>query len=297
MPQAAITRFAPSPTGYLHPGHLWSLMAAQRLAEEVNARFLLRIEDIDHTRCKAIYHQAILEDLDWLGFRFDGDIRQQSQHLAAYKAAAEQLREAGLIYPCFCTRKAVDARAAEEYELAGRAPHGPLGVIYPGTCRNLSQRERTQRIEAGEHHSWRLNIAAALAQHPLPDSSPKSWPKSWHDEQFGDQQIHWDQLGDVILLRRDIGTSYHLSAVVDDGLQAITHISRGRDLMHATPIHMLLQRALGLPTPHYRHHSLLLDDGMRAMTKRRGAKSIRELQAEGWDTEQLFEYVNRQPKG
>lgn len=255
----AITRFAPSPTGWLHPGHALSALEVWTTAREIGAEVRLRIEDIDRTRCRPEYDAAILNDLAWLGLRWDGPVWRQSERLDVYREVLEGLEQRGLVYPCFCTRGDIRSAATR---------NGFEGPIYPGTCRAIAPTEARRRIDAGEAAAWRLRLDAALE---LTEAI------TWQDITAGAQ--HWDGQGwgDVVLARKDIGTSYHLAVTVDDAAQDITHVVRGRDLFAATHIHVLLQRLLELPTPAYRHHDLLrLDDG-RKLSKRDGAAGLREI--------------------
>ena len=271
-----VTRFAPSPTGHLHAGHAYSAGLAYLAAKAAHGRFLLRIEDIDATRCRPELTDDLLADLTWLGLNWEEPVRRQSQHFDDYRAALDDLRRRGLLYPCFCTRKQVQ----EEIARIGAAPHGLDGVLYPGTCRQLSAAERTRRVAAGENHALRLDMAAALAS--LGDAAQHL---HWHDERAGPQQATPDLLlqgiGDVVLARKDTPASYHLCVTLDDALQGITVIIRGEDLFAATHLHRLLQALFGLPTPAYAHHALLLDaDGSR-LAKRKGSKSLREMRLDG----------------
>lgn len=271
-----VTRFAPSPTGHLHAGHAYSAGLAYLAAKAVQGRFLLRIEDIDATRCRPELTDDLLADLAWLGLNWEEPVRRQSQHFDDYRTALDDLRRRGLLYPCFCTRKQVQ----EEIARIGAAPHGLDGALYPGTCRQLSAAERTRRVAAGENHALRLDMAAALAS--LGDAARHL---HWHDERAGPQQATPDLLlqgiGDVVLARKDTPASYHLCVTLDDALQGITVIIRGEDLFAATHLHRLLQALFGLPTPAYAHHALLLDaDGSR-LAKRKGSKSLREMRLDG----------------
>jgi glutamyl-Q tRNA(Asp) synthetase len=259
-----VTRFAPSPTGLLHLGHARSALLAWQAAQDSGGRFLLRIEDIDVGRCREEFVAAIYEDLAWLGLRWEEPVRRQSQHFADYRAALERLRERGLIYPCFCTRADIAAAAS--------APHGPEGVIYPGTCRHLSDAERSRRIAAGEAYALRLDASKALSL---------TGPLTWHDDVAGDVVADPLSLGDVVLARKDVPTSYHLAVTVDDHLQGITLVTRGEDLFHATHIHRLLQALLGYATPRYRHHPLIVDSQGRRLAKRDKALTLRALRESG----------------
>jgi glutamyl-Q tRNA(Asp) synthetase len=262
-----VTRFAPSPTGYLHLGHVHSALEGWRAAREAGGRFLLRLEDIDHTRCRADYAAAIIEDLAWLGLDWDGPIRRQSEHFADYRAALARLEEAGLLYPCFCTRRAIQA----EIDRAGGAPQGEIGAPYPGTCRHLGAAERAERRALAPDYALRLDVAASMAR-----SGPLAW-----SEDGRPVEAQPALLGDIVLARKETPTSYHLAVTVDDALQGVSLVTRGADLFAATHIHRLLQALLGLPTPRYRHHPLLTDAAGRRLAKRDRALSIRAMHQAG----------------
>ncbi|MBV9829874.1 MAG: tRNA glutamyl-Q(34) synthetase GluQRS [Alphaproteobacteria bacterium] len=267
MATPLVTRFAPSPTGYLHLGHVRSALEGWRAARQAGGRFLLRLEDIDATRCRPQFADAIIEDLTWLGLDWDGPVRRQSEQFADYRAALDRLEAQGLLYPCFCTRRDIQAEIAR----AGGAPQGPLGAPYPGTCRHLAAAERAARRADGADYALRLDIAAALAI-----TGPLSW-----DENGRIVPADPLPLGDVVLARKEVPTSYHLAVSVDDAVQEVTLVTRGVDLFAATPIHRLLQALLGLPAPGYRHHSLLLDAQGRRLAKREGAPTIRAMREAG----------------
>jgi glutamyl-Q tRNA(Asp) synthetase len=262
---AAVTRFAPSPTGYVHLGHAYSALTAFA-ARGVGGRFLLRIEDIDKTRCKPEFIKAIKEDLAWLGLEWEEPVRQQSKHLDDYAEALKKLERRGLIYPCFCTRSEIQA----EVERAGHAPHGNGGPIYPGTCRNLSEDERQKRMAKGMSYALRLDMSRA---------STISGPLFWQDRQHGRVKAQPDRFGDVVLARKETPTSYHLAVTVDDHIQGVTLVTRGADLFDATHVHRLLQTLLGYETPEYMHHRLLTDSAGRRLAKRDGDITIRSLRA------------------
>ena len=266
------SRFAPSPTGKLHLGHAWSALLAHDFARSRGGAFLLRIEDIDPGRSRPEHVDAIVEDLDWLGLRWDGEILFQSARLPFYAAALETLKAKGLVYPCFCTRAAI----AAEIAASAQAPHGPDGQLYPGTCRDLPNAERERR-RAVEPHAWRLDAAAAAAI---------AGPLYWLD---GDTEVQAEPEahGDVVLARKDAPTSYHLAVTVDDSAQEVTDVVRGRDLYAATDVHRLLQALLGLPTPLYHHHPLLLGADGQRLAKRHGAPTLRELRETGVDPKAL----------
>jgi len=263
-----VTRFAPSPTGYLHLGHAYSALYAWQAARENVGKFLLRIEDIDTTRCKPEFTDAILEDLAWLGLDWDGAVRKQSEHFADYRAALDKLDAAGVIYPCFCTRAGIAAEIAR----AGGAPQGEEGPLYPGTCRKITTEERLSRIAAGADFALRLDVAKASAV---------AGPLAWDEDEHGVVKAEPERLGDVVLARKDVPTSYHLAVTVDDALQGVTLVTRGADLFTATHIHRLLQALLDLPTPHYRHHKLLTDAQGKRFAKRDKALTLRSLREAG----------------
>lgn len=271
-----VTRFAPSPSGLLHKGHAYSALMAFQAAQRAGGQFLLRIEDIDTTRCKPEFTDAIYQDLAWLGIEWEKPVRIQSEHFADYSAALERLKAMGVVYPCFCTRKDIQAEIAK----SPSAPHGPDGPIYPGTCRPLSADEQEARIAAGEAHAWRLDLSAAMAitGHDL----------CWRDEHKGTIAATPEELGDAVLARKDTPTSYHLSVVHDDALQGITHIVRGEDLWHATHIHVVLQKLLGYPTPTYSHHRLLTDEHGKRFAKRDKALTLRAIRKGGVGADDLI---------
>jgi glutamyl-Q tRNA(Asp) synthetase len=262
-----VTRFAPSPTGYLHLGHVRSAWEGWHTARDAGGRFLLRIEDIDRTRCRAEYEAAILEDLAWLGLDWDAAVRRQSEHFADYRAALARLDAAGMLYPCFCTRREIQAEIAR----AGGAPQGEDGPVYPGTCKRLSASERAVRIADGADYALRLDLFAALARTGRVDWSENGRIVPAEPE----------LLGDVVLARRDAPVSYHLAVTVDDALQGVTLVTRGVDLFAATHIHRVLQALLDLPTPSYLHHSLLTDAAGRRLAKRDRALTIQAMRAAG----------------
>ncbi|KZD12272.1 tRNA glutamyl-Q(34) synthetase GluQRS [Oceanibaculum pacificum] len=263
-----VTRFAPSPTGLLHLGSAYSALEGWRRARAAGGRFLLRIENIDPTRCTPDYEAAIEGDLAWLGLDWDGPVRRQSAHLEDYRAALDRLAARGLLYPCFCTRGDI----AAEIERAGHAPHGPEGPVYPGICKAISEVEREARLAAGEPHALRLHMdrAAALAG-----------PLSWQDESKGEIAATPEAFGDVVLARKETPTSYHLSVTLDDAAQGVTLVTRGLDLFEATHIHRLLQALLDLPTPLYAHHRLLTGADGRRYAKRDRSLTLQALREAG----------------
>lgn len=259
MTTNCVSRFAPSPTGPLHLGHAYSALKAHDLARAQSGRFLLRIEDIDQTRCRPEWVDAILADLTWLGLAWDGDVTHQTARLAAYDAALARLQDQGLVYKCWCSRAEVAAAAG--------APHG-VGPIYPGTCRGRAE------PEAGRPYSWRLDCQAAIAL---------TGPLAWDDQAAGRIAADPTLLGDVILARKDAGTSYHIAVVVDDAWQGVTDVVRGKDLWTATHVHRLLQALLDLPTPRYHHHDLVGDATGARLAKRRNSPSLAALRQAGVD--------------
>lgn len=259
-----VTRFAPSPTGLLHLGHAHSALFGWHKARDDAGRFLLRIEDIDPARCRPEFETAILADLAWLGIDWDGPVRRQSEHLADYRRALDRLIGLGLLYPCFCSRKDIAAAAS--------APHGPEGVLYPGTCRNLPLEEARKRQEQGEPYALRLDVAKA---------SQLSGPLTFHDQRAGLVSVEPGLLGDVVLARRDVPASYHLCVTVDDDLQGVTVVTRGVDLFHATHIQRLIQAVLGLKCPYYEHHLLVTNAAGVRLSKRDGAMSLAALRESG----------------
>jgi glutamyl-Q tRNA(Asp) synthetase len=264
-----ITRFAPSPTGWLHLGHAFSAITANDRARAAGGRFLLRIEDTDHTRCRPDFEAAILDDLDWLGLAWDGPVLRQSDDPAPYEDALARLSSLGLTYPCRCTRGDIAAALSAPQEGV------PLPGPYPGTCRDRPMTDR----RPGD--AIRLNLDRALADLPAP-------LPAFHETGPARSGVHRPDPvrlaaihGDIILARRDIGPAYHLTVVVDDARQQITEVTRGEDLFDATELHVLLQTLLGLPTPAYHHHRLIRDAAGRRLAKRDDARSLRLLRAEG----------------
>jgi len=271
-----VTRFAPSPTGFLHLGHAFSALTAWRRARAAGGRFLLRLEDIDATRCRPEFAAAILEDLAWLGLDPDGPVRAQSEHLPDYAAALDNLRARGLLYPCFCSRADIQRAAA--------APHGPDGgPVYPGTCRALSGAERAAR--AHEPHALRLDMARAL----IPGLT-------FQEEAEGTVAADPARFGDVVLARKDTPTSYHLCVTHDDALQGVTLVTRGEDLKPATHLHRLLQALFGWPTPVYAHHRLLTGASGRRLAKRDRAATLRDLRASGVTPEAILARLDLPPE-
>lgn len=285
-PSSPVFRFAPSPNGRLHLGHAYSALLNERLAKRFHGRLLLRIEDIDLTRCRPEFEQGIRDDLAWLGICFAPDPRRQSEHLDEYRRALDRLDAMGLVYPCFCSRQEVkEAVRRREAGPGAPWPRDPDGTpCYPGTCRALSKDEASRRREAGEAHVLRLAMDRALARAGSGSLSYRLFDEAGAKREVSVDPARW---GDVVLARRDVPTSYHLSVVVDDALQGVTHIVRGRDLEAATDIHVLLQRLLGLPTPRYHFHPLLIDASGQKLAKSRSSRSLAELRAQGMTPEAI----------
>ena len=263
-----LTRFAPSPTGRLHLGHAYAALVAHQLASRHHGACLLRFEDIDHTRSRPRYYSLIEEDLSWLGLHWKGKAMRQSARLLQYPHALDQLKDLGVIYPCFCTRRAI----AEEIARMPRAPHGPEGPLYPGTCRDLSEDERATRIQKGQPHAWRLDSRRA---------AELCGEITFQDLLLGTRGVRPGELGDVVLARRDIATSYHLAVVVDDAAQGITLVTRGEDLLAATHVHRLLQVLLSYPEPLYLHHELIRDENGKRLATRDEALALSTLRESG----------------
>lgn len=246
-----ITRFAPSPNGHLHMGHAFSAIIAHDLAKAAGGTFLLRIEDIDGVRSKPELAEEFREDLIWLGLDFE-EVAPQSTRLKTYEAAAAELRELGVLYPCICSR--TDIRSANPQ-------YGPMGAIYAGTCRG-------QEIDMSQPVAWRLDAAKALEI---------TGAMEWHDATAGTLAVDMTQLGDVVIWRKEEPASYHLAATLDDAADGITLVTRGQDLFHATHVHRILQALIELPVPQYHHHPLLLDKAGEKLAKRRGSASLADL--------------------
>ncbi|CAN5360062.1 tRNA glutamyl-Q(34) synthetase GluQRS [soil metagenome] len=274
----SVFRFAPSPNGFLHLGHARSALLNFDLAQRSGGRMLLRIEDIDATRCRPDYEQAIYEDLSWLGIAWEQPVRRQSEHLALYREAADRLTREGLLYPAFESRADI-ARMVDARERTGAWPRDPDGApVYPGTGKELSADARDQKMRSGAPYALRLDMEAAIAR-----AGTLSWTEQGAspEGETGDVPARPEQWGDVILARKDTPTSYHLSVVIDDALQGVTHVVRGQDLFRATGVHRLLQALLGLPQPVYRHHALVQDESGQKLSKSTQATALRELRAAG----------------
>ncbi|MCK0198071.1 tRNA glutamyl-Q(34) synthetase GluQRS [Ancylobacter sp. 6x-1] len=280
MPAASslrpVFRFAPSPNGRLHLGHVRSALLNAEAARAAGGRFLLRIEDIDPARCRPDYEVMIFDDLAWLGLDWERPVRRQSEHMADYGEALARLEAMGLVYPSFETRAEI-ARAGADRPDHPKDPDG--APVFPFARADMSAAERYRRRAAGEPFALRLDMAAALAQ--------IGRPLFWQEEGEGRLAVDASLWGDVVLARKEAPTSYHLSVVVDDALQGVTHVIRGTDLKAATAIHRVLQQLLGLPAPVYRHHPLILDADGRKLAKSRGSPTIADLRAAGVAPEEV----------
>ena len=267
-----VTRFAPSPTGYLHLGHAFAAITARDAA--LGGRFLLRIEDMDRSRCRETFVVALFEDLQWLGLAWEEPVLRQSARADAYRAALADLDRLGVVYPCFCTRAEVAAEIARSAE----APHGPDGPIYPGTCRHMLPEERLSRERSGAPFALRLDSAQAAALvGQLCFEEAIANPGAMY-ERVGVKPLLF---GDIVLARKDAPAAYHLAVVVDDAAQGVTLVTRGRDLLPSTHVQRVLQTLLGLAPPKYAHHRLILDPDGRKLSKRDGAQSLHALRAAG----------------
>lgn len=267
-----VTRFAPSPTGYLHLGHAYSALAAFDAARAADGRFLLRIEDIDQRRARPEFEAAIFEDLAWLGLEWETNVRRQSEHMAAYEAVLKGLIERGLVYRCFRTRK-------EAAEAIASAPHGASDDVFRGEA--LPPDEEAERLARNEAFAWRLSLKKARAA-----LGPAYFALMFEDE-TGPVRAEPDKHGDVVLARKDFPTSYHLASVWDDALQGVTHVIRGEDLREAAHLHVLLQKLLHLPTPRYQHHRLILGPDGKRLAKRDHAATLRGLREAGRSPEDV----------
>lgn len=268
-----VTRFAPSPTGYLHRGHAYSALAGYAAARHGEGRFILRIEDIDATRCRPEFEAAIYEDLAWLGLEWETPVRRQSEHMDDYRAALSWLETHGLVYRCFRTRR-------EVAEAMMSAPHGPMEVFRGGP---LPPDDEARRVAAGEAFAWRLSLDAAAMRLGGLDHL------SFEDSGEGTVRVRPEISGDVVLARRDVGVAYHLAVVVDDAIQGITHVIRGHDLFEATHVQRLLQALLGYAEPRYWHHPLLTGPDGKRYAKRNHAETLRSLRESGMSAADLRE--------
>ncbi|KZL00837.1 Glutamate--tRNA ligase [Pseudovibrio sp. Ad5] len=277
-----VYRFAPSPNGHLHLGHAYSAILNDAAAKQNSGRFLLRIEDIDTVRCTPQLQEDMLEDLKWLGLHWETPVRRQSEHFSEYAKALAQLEAMGLVYKAYLTRAQIKRFVAKQDASDTPWPRDPDGApLYPGDSSVLSEQEQKALQNSDASYALRLNMAKAIK---LAGTS-----LTWNEAHHGKIQANPAAWGDVVLARKDTPTSYHLSVVVDDALQGITHILRGKDLYHATSVHRLLQTLLDVPEPHYEHHDLILDKTGRKLAKSAKDTSLRELRASGVTSEQIRE--------
>jgi glutamyl-Q tRNA(Asp) synthetase len=273
-----VFRFAPSPNGYLHLGHALSALLNADMARKAGGRLLLRIEDIDQTRCRPEFEAAIYQDLAWIGIAWEEPVRRQSDHLDEYRAAIAKLDAMGLVYPTFESRAEI-ARLVAAREAEGPWPRDPDGApLYPGTSKLLPDSERARRIQTGEPYALRLDMDAAVAR-----AGPLTWTESGTgpNGESGPVTAAPQAWGDVVLARKETPTSYHLSVVIDDTSQGATHVVRGADLFWSTSVHRLLQQLLGLPPPAYHHHRLILGADGRKLSKSTRSTALRELRGQG----------------
>jgi glutamyl-Q tRNA(Asp) synthetase len=274
-----VFRFAPSPNGFLHLGHAYSALLNAKMANESGGRLLLRIEDIDITRCRPEYERAIYEDLEWIGLRWEAPVRRQNEHFKDYAQALDELRARDLIYPCFCTRGDI-LRAIADRRGWSRDPDG--SALYPGTCRHLNATEREARLASGERAARRLDMQKATGI-----LGALTWCEYDTENAAREIAAEPEAWGDVVLARRDVPTSYHLSVVVDDAKQNVTDVVRGKDLFASTSVHRMLQALLGLPRPRYHHHDLITDASGQKLSKSRGSPTLRDLRTEGMTAEEV----------
>ena len=263
-----VTRFAPSPTGKLHLGHAYSALYSEKIARENNGKFIVRIEDIDKTRCKQQYVDFILDDLNWLGVKWCDEVLIQSTRIEQYQLASKKLLSLGMLYPCFCTRKEI----ASNSDVANRKLHNENNSLYPGTCRNLSDEEVSEKIRKGMPYSLRLNSAKA---------KEKVGKVYWSDHLNGLHEVDYDVMGDVVIVRKDIGTSYHLAVTVDDDFQGVNLVTRGLDLFESTHVHRVLQSLLDLDIPEWSHHELIRDSAGKRYSKSDQSLSLEKLRESG----------------
>ena len=283
-----ITRFAPSPTGLLHLGHAFSALTAYTRAQGAGGQFLLRIEDIDAPRCRPDFEQAIYDDLRWLGLEWQNPVLRQSERLDMYRDAVDILNSQGLTYPCSCTR--ADIKAALSAPQEGSSQLGPDGLVYPGTCRDRPI------SEAQPNDAMRLNMRKAVDALARAPRFHETGPEMLGDHELTKSHLI-NEVGDIVLSRKDIGTSYHIAVTVDDAAQEVTEVVRGMDLFPATPIHVLLQHLLSLPTPTYHHHRLIRDDAGKRLAKRDDARALETYRQAGKSADDIRKMLGFQPIG
>ena len=282
---AAVLRFAPTPNGFLHLGHAYSALLNAKLAAKLGGRLLLRLEDVDRSRCREEYAAAILDDLRWLGVEFEAPPRRQSKHIAGYEAALSGLRERALVYPCYCSRGQIAASGG------ARDPDG--APAHRGGCVATSPEETKARLALGEPPVWRLSLARARAEAP----GPLTWDEFGEGEQVTTVAAEQEAWGDIVLRGRETAAAYHLAVVVDDAAQGVTDVARGRDLFAATSLHRLLQTLLGYAPPRYHHHRLALDDKGAKLSKSARSPSLRDLAGAGYSREDVLGALDLGPLG
>lgn len=282
------TRFAPSPTGPLHLGHAYSAILAHDMARASNGAFLLRIEDIDQSRSRLEWETQIFEDLQWLGLSWDEPVTHQADQSKRYRAALSDLWKRGLLFPCTCSRRDIAEAMSAPQDATGS--FGPDGPIYPGTCRHLMPEKA--------EHTLPQDCALRLAMEKTVEALREHLPLSFLECRFGGEDTVTatetdlvESIGDIVLARKDMGTSYHLSVVLDDAAQGITDVVRGEDLFEATKIHVVLQNLMGLPTPRYHHHRLIRDEAGKRLAKRDDARAIRKYREDGFSPSDIRELV------
>ncbi len=280
------TRFAPSPTGPLHLGHAYSAILAHDMARAAGGEFLLRIEDIDRSRARLEWEDLIYDDLHWLGLAWESPVMRQSDRLPIYRHTLTRLWNRDAVFACTCNRRDILAAASAPNE--GEPVTGPDGIVYPGTCR--AHRSDEGKRPVPEDTALRLDMARAVTEAVAFEETGHG-PNGETGAITAESRQLVTEIGDVVLARRDIGTSYHLSVVIDDAAQGITHVTRGEDLFEATKIHVVLQRLLGLPTPIYHHHRLIRDESGRRLAKRDDARAIRTYRDDGASPEDIRRLV------
>jgi len=264
----------------MHLGHVFSALFSYEAAKKLGGKFILRIEDIDSQRSSKVFEESIYEDLEWLKIKYSTDIRHQAEHMDDYKGAIKELQKLGMVYPCFCSRSDIKA----EIMRAGNAPHEEEISIYPGTCRRLSKLERSKKISTETSFAWRLNIRAA---------SKKLGNLVWNDLRLGKHTVPVGTMGDVVLARKDVSTSYHLSATLDDHIQRIGLVTRGEDLVSATHVHKIIQSLLELKSPIYLHHPLILDSKGVRLSKRTRAQTVKSLKTSGLKRDDVIDLFGK----
>ena len=276
-----VVRFAPSPNGFLHLGHAYSALMNGLVAREMGGRMLLRMENIDTTRCRPEFETAIREDLSWLGLTWETPVRRQSDHFGDYARAMDRLEKRGLVYPCFCSRGDIMAAVATRPNW----PVDPDGTpLYPGTCKHLPAHERSRRFGHGERASYRLDMERALAA----SNGALGWSEFRGGAEPREERATPAIWGDAVLSRKDIATSYHIAVVVDDAAQGVTDVVRGEDLFMATSLHRILQVLLDLQAPNYHHHALLRDSAGQKLAKSLRAKALRTFRQDGYTRESVL---------